>query len=455
MRRTGCRAVRCVVIGLFVLGTVSPSIGGEVEKAEEQAWNDFLKQISIGPGALDVGGSFRMRYEFYDNFTIKKYNTDDRGYLLLERFRLNLDYRLSKDLHGFVQLQDAHYWLSDLHTRDFSQACPYENPLDLKQAYLEWRHIGDTPLGFKAGRQTIAYRKSRVWGPGNWGNVGRYVWDAAKLNVDTELLELDGIYGQRVHYDFNQFDEDHWDFDVCALYAKLKKLPAKVDLFYTYKRDHHDSTVGEDGTDDLDSHSAGVWVDGVVRDRIDYGGVFAYQFGDWGKDRIRAYGFNARSGYTFAAPWKPRIGAQISCATGDDAGADGKHETFDGLLGSVATFYGRMNLVAWKNLEDYEANFSVKPSKRIKIYVDYHFLKLAEREDAWYYCTGKAQRRDATGASGSTLGQEIDVRVKYDVNKYVKLMFGYSHFFPGRYVRRTAGGHHDADWFYLQTTFLF
>ena len=70
------------------------------------------KEIKIGPGILDLGGSLRLRYEFLDNFSIQGYGAGERDSMLLERLRLNAAYRVGKSLSLFIQLQDDHFWFS-------------------------------------------------------------------------------------------------------------------------------------------------------------------------------------------------------------------------------------------------------------------------------------------------------------------------------------------------------
>jgi len=182
--------------------------------------------------------------------------------------------------------------------------------------------------------------------------------------------------------------------------------------------------------------------------------LFAYQFGDYGKDEIRALGYSARLGCTFDTLWKPRIGVEYSFASGDSDPTDSDHNTFDGLFGAVDKFYGRMNMIAWKNLNDYQATVSVNPRRGVKVWVDYHYFALDEAEDAWYWCSGKPAREDPAGGSGTTLGHEIDLLAKWKVNDYCELFCGYAHFFPGSFIRHT-GTDHDANWVFFQATLFF
>ncbi len=433
------------------------------ETAEEvNSWNEMLKDIEIGPGVLDISGSIRLRTELFDNFTIKGYGFVKNGEvvendgMLLERIRLEFDYHLQENLNFYVQFQDSHYWFSDLKLGDFGNVCPYENPIDLKKAYIDWRKIGDSPFGFRFGRQAIAYRDNRVWGPGDWGNTGRYTWDSLKFYIDTEWVDTELFYAQRVISDKDHFDDDYFDFDAYGLYSQIKQLPFDLDFFYILKAD--DETIPN--IDKAERHSIGFYVNDVLENGIDWSGMGAYQFGDSGNQDISAFGMNAKMGYTFEAPWKPRFGLEYSHASGDDDPTDGDEGTFDGLFGAVDKFYGRMNIFAWMNLQDYQASFSVKPMKSLNVSLDYHYFRRDEDNDFWYHCNGRPVRitnRGLLAGTDSELGHEVDLLAKWRINEQVELFTGYGHFFASSFIHDTAnvGITDDADWVFLQFTYFF
>ncbi len=70
------------------------------------------------------------------------------------------------------------------------------------------------------------------------------------------------------------------------------------------------------------------------------------------------------------------------------------------------------------------------------------------------YGNNRLQRWDPTGASGQQLGHEIDRTLHYKVSDRLRLRAGYSHFFPGTFIRRT-GTSPQADWIHLQTMWKF
>jgi hypothetical protein len=106
--------------------------------------------------------------------------------------------------------------------------------------------------------------------------------------------------------------------------------------------------------------------------------------------------------------------------------------------------------MAWKNLEDYQANFSIQPVKPLGLTVSYHRFKLAEARDAWYFITSY---KKANGSYGRDLGQELDATAKIDVMKGSTLEIGYGHFFAGDFVKDFSASTKtglDANWIYVQ-----
>jgi hypothetical protein len=171
----------------------------KAERPKKPYWSDALKGIPLGPLSLDIGGSVRLRYEYQNDFNIQRYADDRRpgfrsDHFLLHRTRLDFDLHLSEEARLYTEFQDARVYESNFRKDDFILGCPYWNPFDLRQAYLEWLHIGDSPFGIKIGRQAIFYGDNRIWGPGEWGNVGRYTWDAVKLITDTDWFFFQTLY---------------------------------------------------------------------------------------------------------------------------------------------------------------------------------------------------------------------------------------------------------------------
>jgi hypothetical protein len=413
-----------------------------------------MKDVQVGPLMLDLAGQARLRYEYDDGFTLKGYARGDHDPLLLERVRLDLTARWREGPRAFLQLQDAHAFLTRFEDRDFPTSSPIEDVLDIRQLYLEWCHVGDSPFGLRVGRQQISYGDQRVFGPGNWGNTGRFSWDAAMLKFETDRLSLDLWIGDYLRYKSEIWpDRSTPDFLTLVDYLQIRHLPFRLDLFYVLKQDASGKVVGESGMGDLLSHSTGFQAEGRALGRLDGGATLVAQFGRYGQDPLHAFGANAKLGITLPAAWNPRVGGQFTWGSGDRDPSDGVHGTFDGVYGGRDIFfYGYLNLFFWANLKDYECDVSVKPRRTLTGYLEAHHFALDQPCDAWYTTGLQAGRRDKTGRSGTTLGDEVDARVTWAASDHFELMGGLGRFFPGPFVAAT-GAASQANWYFGQTTY--
>jgi len=444
---------------LGLLGLVWPVLGrGEpgkpVNERNTQDGSRALPNIRIGPLIFDFGGQARMRYEHDDGFTLKGYEPGGRDRLLLERVRLDLAARFKEGPRFFLQLQDAHAFLTRFKDTDFPVSSPIQDTLDIRQLYAEWLHIGGGPIGFRVGRQQISYGDQRVFGPGNWGNTGRFAWDAAVLKIDTRWFWTDAWVGKYLLYRTDVWpDRDIDHFLTFVAYTHIKELPFRLDLFYVLKRDTGGKIAGESGLANLLSHTMGLQAEGHAFGVLDASATFAAQLGRYGHDALRAFGASGKLGLTLPVAWKPRLGGQYTWGSGDSSPTDGVHGTFDGVYGGRDIFfYGYLNLFFWANLRDAEIDISLEPRRVLALYVEYHHFRLDQATDAWYTTGLNAYRRDPSGGSGTALGVELDFRVAWTLWNHLELMGGYGRFFPGNYVKHT-GPAVPANWFFVQSAY--
>lgn len=444
------QVVQVIALSLVMLVVSGPARSGEFRAPSEPS-NSSFKVIEAVGDRLDVRLNIRSRYETLENFTVRNYAAGKDDVLLL-RTRLSFDYRWSGVAHGLVELQDARYWLNRLSRSDFGQSSSYFDELDLRQAYVEWKKLGQSRFGLKLGRQILVYGDRRVFAPAEWGNVGNYWWDAAKVSFGGARMQADFFYARRVLSEMKDWNFDHHPYHVAGAYARVLQLPVSLDAFYVAKGDWSGGVRGEIGPGDEQRHTWGIFSERRIADGWDYGLFGAAQVGRFGHDDIQAFGFIGRAGYTFRTAWKPRIGCELNYASGDGDPNDGVNETFDGLFGAMDVPYGWMNVVCWKNLADWAVIASVQPAKTVTLTVEYHGFRLARARDAWYWTSGKPERRDNTGRAGRDLGHELDVIARWPVRKDIELLVGGARFFAGDFLSHTPGGSRDATWTFAQLT---
>lgn len=437
--------IKRIGLGLFWLAcaaSLAPAV-----RVEASPW-PFLKDVRVGAGVLDVGLGLRLRYEALDGFTVKGYKPQGGDRVLLGRLRVNCRYSLDLGPSFFIQLQDARFRFSDL-SDDPADKSPYQNYLDLRQAYVEWRMIAGSPLSLKLGRQTASYGDYHIFGPADWGNVGRYTWDLAKVLGRWGDLQLDAFGGRQVWYHKDEFDDEYHDFQVQALYGQWDYLPGHgLDVFYVRKYDGSQAAKGESGWGGLLVNTVGLYAAGAWK-CIDYKATYARQFGDYGQDRIEAWGLSLLGGCTLPLRFSPRVSLGFTQGSGDGDPGDGVHGVFDGVFGAVDKYYGRMNLFCWSNLEDLQLGFSLKPLSKVKVSLTGHLFRLSQAKDAWYYANGKKMRRDPSGGSGRDLGRELDLIVSCQARKNLEIKAGLCGFWAEEFIDNT-GPSGDAFWAFLQ-----
>ncbi len=406
----------------------------------------------------------RLRYEFQNNFNQKYYGSKppfgkkNNGFLL-GRFRLGADWFPSNTLHLALWVQESRAWDWAMPDRVFYKRNldTYNNPekdyAELYTTYIEIKRIFNLPLALKAGRQRIAYGDHRVFGPGQWGNSGRYIWDAVKFRVGGKKAFVDLFYGRNMLHHVHRFSLKHrHDKSTLAAYGHIQLAPSKgisttLEPFLFTKWDRHDRFKGElGGRGKLlltygGLHWTGRW------------GVFDWNhtwIGTWGKrgpDPVTAYAYHVEGGVIPPIPVKTRLYLAYSYASGDKNPKDNRCNRFDGAFGSVDKAYGRMNLFKWSNLEDTEGGVELWPISGLHLKAEYHHFRLAQSRDGWSH--NPALYRDRSGASGKEMGHEFDLVAEWKLSPSQEVETGYGHFWPGEFVKREASSS-QANWFFLQ-----
>jgi hypothetical protein len=423
---------------------------------EESIFKTLVKQFSIG-------GQVRVRAEYRDPVSYANaatsFKSDD---YILERIRLNLKFTVTDDIEVFLQPQDQRIWGQEM------SVLTDERNLDLHQGYVDLRNLFSQPLSIRAGRFEMAYGDQRLISPLDWHNAAR-AWDGAKVRyapkdfwveafytvirdpypatLPTPFVPVPGATG------INGAAEDQ---DFSGIYFSYVGIANHEFDAYAFFREFQDSSFTADGggLGDLEDRTLGARIKGKDFG-FDYTLEAMAQGGHFSTDRIAAYAYAATLGYTFDCGWKPRIMIEYAYASGDRNVADGKRNTFDPLFPFFHYYQGYADVFGFKNSQSLAAYLKVSPSESVSLHADLFAFRLARTGDAWYNDPGLVLRPRAPGTGSSRkIGSEIDLHAKVNIGKHVKIWGGWSHFFAGEFVRKTAttGPKQDMNWFFLQMT---
>lgn len=188
----------------------------------------------------------------------------------------------------------------------------------------------------------------------------------------------------------------------------------------------------------------------------------AYQFGNSRLDATgpsldhQAWFQHLSVGYTFRAPWTPRVRFAFDFASGDRDPDDTDNQRFDTLFGARRFEYGPTGIygaIARSNIASPELRLELKPGSDLQWLVATRALRLASRRDTWT----AASITDASGASGRHLGQQVETRIRWNLRQStVRLEAGIAYLFNGRFQEEAVGGQGtDTAYGYFQTSWTF
>lgn len=396
-------------------------------------------EVQTDAKKLAIDGQFRFRFEYrdpagYDSVAALGDNDD----LFLTRIRLNFKYAVQDDIDVFAQVQDAREFGSE------ATVSSNEKNLDLKQGWCEIRNLLGQPLTLRVGRQEVAYGDGRILSPLDWHNVGRS-FDGAKARYAGE-----GWWADLFYYVVKEGTGAEDDQDFGGGYVSYTGLADhEVDAYLLLREFNNNAFTGEDGAvGDLRDRTAGLRVKGR-QGGLDYTAEGMLQGGSFSEDRIRAHAFAFTAGWTFDIDWKPRVGVEVTQASGDDDAADGDHESYDPLYPFGHYYQGFADQFSFRNGRDVALYLKAAPCANVTVHADLHSFALVAMEDAWFNATGGVIRQDASGNSGASVGSEVDLHVRWSPVPALKIWSGYSYFRAGTFVEDT-GPSPDLAWFFLQ-----
>ncbi|MBN2826083.1 MAG: alginate export family protein, partial [Campylobacterales bacterium] len=363
-----------------------------------------------------------------------KLGENDDSYLLT-RLRLGFTYIVNENFSLRASLQDSRvvgWGFDDSHwyNKEFNQQHnPQRDNTEIYELYLKYQQNN---LSLTVGRQKITYGDYRVFGPGEWKNSGKWLWDAAKLSYKEGENFMDIFYGGNVLHDPSVFSPNHrHGYQGAGLYGHYAyTATGAIEPIFAYK---HNDTPNEI-YNELTSYYAGFRVYDTDIYSFFYDMTYIKAIGDYTKlDNetvdINANGFHIDGGYHFKSI-KTKVGFGYSYASGDDPKTS-ERETFDAVFGASDKYYGRLNLFDWSNLEDYEifAITTLLPNTNIKL--EYHKFYANQPSNKWKSYTIASMHNDE-------YGEELDVMVSYDYNSDLNLLLGASYFKAGKYIQEAT-----------------
>jgi hypothetical protein len=415
---------------------------------------------------LDIGLDYRFRYESRDNDFRNGQDTFDEPFLLRTRGFVAIK-NILDPLRFTLEVEDARrnhsQFTRDFDTRDINYAEPIQAYLELffKETPLGQDDLGnERPVSIKAGRQAFEVLDRRLIARNEWRNTTnnfqgvRATLGQQKNDWQLDVFALKPI--QRFNTSLDEVDHSQDFYGAIGDWRKWSKVVSLQPYYMLLKQDGSKVKYDANGNIaaannriDREIHTLGLRAFGVVgKTGWDYDASYNRQWGD--QDRLsnsgafiskldhNAYSYNVEVGYSFKNAWNPRFSASYGVASGDKNPTDGSNQRFERLFG-FARPWSNNDYIQMENINTPKVRVEFDPPqsllKSVKVDAGYSWYRLDSATDRWN--AGK-NLRDQTGLSGRDLGQELDVRVRFPINKFVSTNIGYAHFTAGGFTKSTS-----------------
>lgn len=407
---------------------------GAGNRFEEQDW-------------LLLGLQVRGRVESLDNYYRQPSLPSDEGFY--SRIWAYVGIREILDPFRFtIELADARREGID----DFASTSSEMDDWGFLQAYAELYFedgLFGVPTSFSAGRFSFDAVDRRIIARNRYRNTAN-AFDGVRLRLGDDKSPWEAtLFALRpVRRGFDSFDnESRNSREFYGGYATIRgNSPSLVvEPYWFYLED------GRLSARERKIHTAGVHVFGqFCEGTIDYDFSGSVQWGRRDGEDHFAYAIHAEIGRTFKHSWKPRLAAWINYGSGDGDPNDNDSGRFQELFGAPFGMYGFTRYFTWENTVSPVLSFAFKPTDDVKIETLFRSYFLDSKTDAWV----RGLRRDQSGSSGRHVGEEIDIRVRWQATENLLFDTGFAHFIPGGFAEDT-GDAPSSTLVYLQARFDF
>ncbi len=417
--------------------------------------------------ALYFSGHYRGRFDIYDGVNKVAYGDnsidakgnirgDSSDTIYLQQIIAGFTYIPDLNWEFKAYMYDSRSWGSSLDANDFTKNTGtadeyrmsyYDDHHELFETYVKRRNFLTKELTFTLGRQQLGYGDRRVFGPGKWGNTMGWLWDAAHLSYKQEKDFVDIWYGQTRVKEPDDFSiTNKHRYQGIGLYGHYETSSATIEPFLAWRNTlYHNEVPNEHAY-----YYGGRLYD--VAPGFIYDVTAIKAFGNYGDLDIDAFAYAAKIGYQFDNRYQPKFIIGSVYATGDEDPDDGKKQTFSAPFGANdGLHYGRMDIMFWVNMQDYQASFSIRPTKKLFIETAYHHFKLAEAADKWYFFGYK----NNPGNTYTDIGDEYDLIIKYKAMKDLDLLAIGSYLKAGDFITKNDIAQNNASKVFLQFLYRF
>jgi len=398
---------------------------------------DVIKLIPLSVNKniyATLGGEIRPRFEFFSN---RKWDSEDDEKFYSQRISLHTNFVLGKHIRVFGELY--HGYTS--HEKEFVQYDElgfHQTFIELKFSLKDINHIST-----RFGRQEMAFGATRLVGLREGPNMRRS-FDAIRIVLTNRKTTLQAFYGTEVRPNFYAFDNDFTLFEnkvsnpkIWGIYSqfRVKKDIGNNELYYLGFESNLSRYNDVFGIEKR--HTIGLRRFGKLGKRFSYNTELIYQFGDVGSSSISAFSFETDWNYKLNIHnLKPTIGLKLDWSSGDKTSNDGKLNTFNPMFVNPA-YYSLATTVTPVNLISFHPSLKLHPSEKLSLFTEWGVFWRASKNDGLYN-PPRFLSRNANGIPNVRIGNELGLKIAYELNRHWSLDLDNSYFFAGSFIKASG-----------------
>lgn len=402
------------------------------DPARRGDWTDGYKNVPLdadGDVWASFGADLRERIESFDapRFGIGGVGADTYG---LQRALAHVDLRVGPHVRLFAQV-GAHHAFGKR-----TLAAPDEDRFDVQQLFVELRPAAG--LSARLGRQEMLFNPLQRFVSFRDGTNVRQNFDGARFTFNRDRLRAEAFLVRPVALERGTFDnEPNDDQSFAGVYAGYRlgaRRRVSLDLYW-FRLGRDALPVGPLAGDEV-RHSVGVRSAGT-HGRFDWDGEALLQRGDSVGRDIRAWALSLDTGFSLAAPLRPRLGLRFDAGSGDSDPSDNVAGGFHPLF-PAGPYFNEANLTSWTNLVAVRPSLRVQPEPRLTITAAVQ-LKWRENVADFVYIGPSNPLPGTTANRHREIGQAYTLDLGFQLNRHVHLRAYYLHHSAGDAIRAAGG----------------
>ncbi|MGR9090764.1 MAG: alginate export family protein [Gammaproteobacteria bacterium] len=455
--------IKTYIIILVVSAFSGPAIAAPWRAGEVPGLTQWLR----------LEGTYRVRYETLSPQFRMTRTGSDQVFVMRTTVKAGIHHG---DFSLVGEMIDSRAYLDDNGSIPSSGIV---NPLELLQGYVGWRPRNLFAEGdrndIRIGRLTMDIGSRRFVARNRYRNTVNaftgidWQWQGAAgrelrafftLPVNREPDTFAELRDNEVEFDEEDSDVKFWGL----FFADAWGAHDRAEVFY-FGLDEDDSSTRFTRNQDISTLGFRLFRTARVG-HYDYEIETAFQFGESRSSPLPtntadldhfAHFHHVEVGYSFETPWSPRVVAQYDYASGDDDPNDGDYGRFSTLYGARRFDFGPTGIYgpfARANVSTPGLRVQAKPAANVSGFLAYRGYWLASDKDAW----AAAGIVDRSGNTDSFIGQQIEMRLRYDVAPgNARLEGGVAHLFSGGFMDDAPNsvGQGDVTYVYTQIALTF